>query len=138
MKRRWQVSLGFQELKCLSIPRLLNCKIIEREVHVDDVHDLHFLKKPFQEIKLMHDASSIEKRAFVRAYGSLRLCSFCATDKAYWENQKLDNLLRKEQEVMQMQTSQNAAKEYSYQFNDKRVEYLQRKYEQEKFVIPDF
>ncbi|XP_015274495.1 PREDICTED: leucine-rich repeat and IQ domain-containing protein 3 [Gekko japonicus] len=104
----------------------------------DDVYNLHFLKKPLPEIKPMHDPGCIERRAFVRAYGSIRLRPLCAIDKAYWENQKLDILLRKEREVMQMQISQNAAKEYTCQLTDKRTDYLQRKYEQEKFVVHDF
>ncbi|XP_060088005.1 leucine-rich repeat and IQ domain-containing protein 3 [Heteronotia binoei] len=111
----------------------------EREKYIfDDVYDLHFLKKPLPEIKPMHDPGSIEKRAFARAYGSIRLRPLCAIDKAYLENQKLDISLRKEREVMQMQISQNAAKEYTCQLTDKRMEYLQRKYEQEKFVVRDF
>ncbi|XP_077189450.1 leucine-rich repeat and IQ domain-containing protein 3 isoform X2 [Paroedura picta] len=111
----------------------------EREKYIfDNVYDLHFFKKPLPEIKPMHDPGSIEKRAFVRAYGSIRLRPLCAIDKAYWENQKLDSLLRKEREVMQMQISQNAAKDYTYQLTEKRIEDLQKKYEQEKFVVRDF
>nr|XP_056700735.1 leucine-rich repeat and IQ domain-containing protein 3 [Euleptes europaea] len=103
----------------------------------DDVYDLHFLKKPLPEIKPMHDPGCIERRAFVKAYGSIRLRPLCAVDKAYWETQQLDILLRKEREVMQMQISQNVAKERTYQLTDKRAEYLQRKCEQEKCVLRD-
>ncbi|XP_054836349.1 leucine-rich repeat and IQ domain-containing protein 3 [Eublepharis macularius] len=104
----------------------------------DNVYDLHFLKKTPPEIKPMHDPGNIERRAFVKAYGSIRLRPLHAIDKAYLENQEMDILLKKERQVMQMQISQNAAKEYSYQLTEKRTEYLQMKYEQEKFVIRDF
>lgn len=111
----------------------------EREKYIfDDVYDLRFLKKPLPEIKPTHDPGSIERRAFVRAYGSIRLRPLCAIDKAYWENKNLDFLLRKEREVMQLQISKNAGKDHTYQSTERKLEYLRRKSEQEKFVIRDF
>uniref|UniRef100_A0ACB8F3P6 Uncharacterized protein n=1 Tax=Sphaerodactylus townsendi TaxID=933632 RepID=A0ACB8F3P6_9SAUR len=104
----------------------------------DDVCNLHVLKKPLPEINPMHNPGCIERRAFVNAYGSIRLRPLCAIDKAYRENKKLDIVLRKERDVMQMQISQNVAKEYTDQSTEKRIAYVQKMHEQEKFVIHDF
>ncbi|XP_061489416.1 leucine-rich repeat and IQ domain-containing protein 3 isoform X2 [Rhineura floridana] len=103
----------------------------------DAAHDLRYFMHPIPQTMPVHEPGSINKRAFAKAFGTVRLRPLCAIDKAYLESQKWDVQLRKEREVMRMQIARCEVREYMHRIQEEKTEKVQRKYEDQKFMIND-
>ncbi|XP_042322131.1 leucine-rich repeat and IQ domain-containing protein 3 isoform X2 [Sceloporus undulatus] len=100
----------------------------------DAVHDMRYFTHPVPETMPFHEAGSIEKRIFARAFGTIRLYPLCAIDKAYWQSHNLDIQVEKERKVLQMLIAKNDGVEYVSRLQQEKNEKALKKYEEDKMM----